>query len=59
MDNSLLVAGVLGIATVGYGVVSLCLDAVRRKEYIDIALVALALAVVVGLLVRYSGVFVR
>ncbi|HEY5388618.1 MAG TPA: hypothetical protein VIL79_12035 [Thermoleophilia bacterium] len=46
MDWVILIAGVVGLAVAGYGLVTLALDARHRGQYVDIVL-ALALVVVV------------
>ena len=43
----ILIAGLAGLAVAGYGLVTLSLDAARRRQYVDIAF-AVAVAVVVA-----------
>ncbi len=46
----ILIAGIAGLAVAGYGLVTLSLDAVRRRQYVDVAVaVAVAAGVVVAL----------
>jgi hypothetical protein len=48
----ILIAGLVGLAIAGYGLIALSTDAWRRRQYLDIALgVAVAVAVVVVLVV--------
>ena len=55
----ILIAGVIGLGVAGYGLVTLSLDAVRRREYLDV-LVAVAIAAgVVVALVLWGDRFLR
>ena len=55
----ILIAGIVGLAIAGYGLIALSIDAWRRRQYLDIALgVAVAVAVVV-LLVVYGDSLLR
>lgn len=43
----ILIAGIVGLAVAAYGLITLALDAGRRRQYVDIAVgVAVAVAVV-------------
>lgn len=44
MSTVIIVAGILGIAIAGYAIIELGIDAVRRRQVVDIVL-ALAVAV--------------
>jgi uncharacterized membrane protein YcjF (UPF0283 family) len=55
----ILMAGIVGLAVAGYGLVALVTDAWRRRQYLDIALgVGVAIAVVV-LLIAYGDSLLR
>ena len=55
----ILIAGVAGLAVAGYGLVSLGLDAARRRQYADIALGAAVVVAVVALLLMYGDRLLR
>jgi hypothetical protein len=51
MSVIIFIAGIAGLVIAGYGLVTLSLDAVRRRQYADVAVaVAIAVGVVVALL---------
>jgi len=51
MDVVILIAGVAGLAVAAYAFVSLTVDAVRRREFLDVvAAVVVAIAVVYALI---------
>ena len=55
----ILIAGIAGLAVAGYGLVTLSVDAVRRRQYVDVA-VALVVAVgVAAALVLWGDRFLR
>ncbi len=59
MNALILIAGIVGLAVAGYGLIALSTDAWRRRQYLDIALgVGVAVAVVV-LLVLYGDSLLR
>jgi len=59
VNTLILIAGIVGLAIAGYGLMALSTDAWRRRQYLDIALgVAVAVAVVV-LLVVYGDSLLR
>ena len=47
-------AGVVGLAVAGYGLVTLVLDAGRRREYLDIVLAVALVVVVVYVLIAFG-----
>ena len=55
----ILIAGIAGLAAAGYGLFTLGVDAVRRGQYVDIAVAAAVCAAVVALLVLYGDGLVR
>lgn len=55
----ILIAGVVGLVVAGYGLVTLGLDAVRKRQYADlVAAVAIAAGVIVAL-VLWGDRFLR
>ena len=59
MNALILIAGIVGLAVAGYGLIALSTDAWRRRQYLDIALgIGVAVAVVV-LLVVYGDSLLR
>lgn len=59
MNALILIAGIVGLAVAGYGLIALIGDAWRRRQYFDIALgVGVAVAVVI-LLVVYGDSLLR
>jgi hypothetical protein len=55
----ILIAGIAGLCVAGYGLVTLSVDALRRRQYVDmLAGVAVAAAVVVAL-VLWGDRFLR
>ena len=59
MNALILIAGIVGLAVAGYGLIALSTDAWRRRQYLDIALgVGVAVGVVV-LLVLYGDSLLR
>jgi hypothetical protein len=59
MSALILIAGIVGLAVAGYGLIALSTDAWRRRQYLDIALgVGVAVGVVV-LLVLYGDSLLR
>ena len=59
MNALILIAGIVGLAVAGYGLIALSTDAWRRRQYVDIALgVGVAVGVVV-LLVLYGDSLLR
>ncbi len=59
MNAVILIAGVVGLAVAAYAGLTLCLDAWRRREYVDIALTGAGVAAVVFLLLAYGDHLVR
>ena len=59
MDWVILIAGVAGLAIAGYGLVTLLLDAGRRRQYLDIILALGFVFVVVYLLITFGDRLLR
>jgi len=55
----ILIAGIAGLAAAGYGLVTLCLDAGRRRQYADIGIGVATAVVVVVLLILYGDRLLR
>lgn len=53
------IAGVIGLCVAGYGFLTLSLDALRRREYVDIALAAAVVVAVLVALVLYGDRLLR
>jgi len=54
VNTVILIAGVLGLAVAGYGLLALSVDAWRRRQYADLAL-APGVALVVVLVLLFYG----
>jgi hypothetical protein len=52
-------AGVVGLLVAAFGFVALTVDAVRRRQYLDILLAVAVVIVVVALLVAYGDRLLR
>ncbi len=52
-------AGVVGLLVAAFGFVALTVDAVRRRQYLDILLAIVVVIVVVALLVAYGDRLLR
>lgn len=59
MDWVILIAGVVGLAVAGYGLVTLALDAGRRRQYLDIVLAVALVVVVVYVLITFGDRLLR
>ncbi len=59
MNLLIVVAGIAGLLTAGYGLVTLTRDAWGRREYLDIALAVAVAVAVVCLLVAYGDRLLR
>jgi hypothetical protein len=55
----ILVAGIVGLLVAAFGFVALTVDAVRRRQYLDILLAIVVAIVVVSLLVAYGDRLLR
>lgn len=55
----ILIAGVVGLAVAGYGLVTLALDAGRRRQYLDIVLAVALVVVVVYVLITFGDRLLR
>lgn len=55
----ILIAGVVGLGVAGYGLVALCLDAVRTRQYADVAVAAAIVVIVIVVLVFWGDRFLR
>lgn len=55
----ILIAGVAGLAIAGYGLVTLVLDAGRRRQYLDIILALGFVVAVVYLLITFGDRLLR
>ena len=55
----ILIAGIIGLGVTGYGLFTLSLDAVRKRQYTDIAVAAAVAAGVVVALVLWGDRFLR
>ena len=55
----ILIAGIVGLAAAGYGFVTLTIDALRRRQYLDIALAAAVAVAIVVLLIAYGDRLLR
>lgn len=54
MNVVIVIAGILGLAAAGYFLVELTVDAVRRREYLDIVVAIAVVVVTVWLLVAFG-----
>lgn len=59
MDWVILIAGVVGLAVAIYGFVTLAIDAVRRRQYLDVVLAAVFAGAVVWLLIAFGDRLLR
>jgi uncharacterized membrane protein YidH (DUF202 family) len=59
VDWVILIAGVVGLAVAGYGLVTLALDAGRRRQYLDIVLAVALVVVVVYVLITFGDRLLR
>lgn len=59
MDWLIIAAGAVGLLVAAYGFTALTIDAIRRREYLDIALASVVVLVVVWLLVAYGDRLLR
>ena len=55
----ILIAGVVGLAVAGYGLVTLALDAGRRRQYLDIVFAVALVVVVVYVLITFGDRLLR
>ena len=55
----ILIAGVVGLLVAGYGLVVLVRNAVRTRRYVDIAVAAVVIALVVAALVAFGDRLIR
>jgi uncharacterized membrane protein YeaQ/YmgE (transglycosylase-associated protein family) len=53
------IAGIVGLLVAAFGFVALTVDAVRRRQYLDILLAIVVAIVVVSLLVAYGDRLLR
>jgi hypothetical protein len=59
VDWVILIAGVIGLAVAGYGLVTLVLDAGRHRQYLDIFLAVVLVVVVVYVLITFGDRVLR
>jgi uncharacterized membrane protein YidH (DUF202 family) len=59
VDLVILIAGFVGLAVAGYGLVTLVLDAGRRRQYVDIVLGVALVVVVVYVLIAFGDRLLR
>lgn len=59
MDWLIIAAGAVGLLVAAYGFIALTIDAIRRREYLDIALASVVVLVVIWLLVAYGDRLLR
>ena len=59
MNLAILIAGVAGLAVAVYGFAALSRDAARRRQWLDIALAAVLVVVVVWFLLSYGDRILR
>jgi uncharacterized membrane protein YidH (DUF202 family) len=59
VDWVILIAGVVGLAVAGYGLVTLALDAGRRRQYLDIVFAVALVVVVVYVLITFGDRLLR
>lgn len=59
MSVVIVVAGVVGLAVAGVALVELCVDAARRRHYVDIGVALAVVALVVWLLIAYGDRLLR
>jgi hypothetical protein len=59
VDWVILIAGVVGLAVAGYGLVTLALDAGRRRQYLDIVRAVGLVVVVVYVLITFGDRLLR
>ena len=55
----IVIAGIVGLLVAAFGFVALTVDAVRRRQYLDILLAIVVAIVVVSLLVAYGDRLLR
>ena len=55
----ILIAGIAGLVVAGYGLLTLGLDAARRRQYVDIAIAVVVAVAVVVLLILYGDTLLR
>lgn len=54
MNVIIVAAGILGLAAAGYFLVEMTVDAVRRREYLDIAVAVAVVVATVWLLIAFG-----
>jgi hypothetical protein len=59
VDWVILIAGVVGLAVAVYGFVTLTIDAVRRRQYLDVVLATVFAGAVVWLLIAFGDRLLR
>ncbi len=59
MNLVILIAGLAGLAVAAYAFVSLVVDALRHRQYVDIVVAAAVAALVVFVLIAYGDRLVR
>jgi len=59
MNGIIVIAGVLGLACAGYGLVAVSMNAWRRRRYVDVAVAVVAAAATVILLIGFGDRLIR